>query len=125
MKFFLFFSHSLTNQQIKDVYRTFGDVEIVNLPDNLRFKLSNVPPEIDDLGEYVKDFEKYLLENSTSGDLVLIQGEFGLVYRLVEFSKSISLIPIYATTKRITKEIIKDGKVVKISEFKHIRFRRY
>ncbi|EDM23120.1 CRISPR-associated protein Csx20 [Caminibacter mediatlanticus] len=125
MKFFLFFSHSLTNQQIKDVYRTFGDVEIVNLPDNLRFKLSNVPPEIDDLGKYVKDFEKYLLENSTSGDLVLIQGEFGLVYRLVEFSKSISLIPIYATTKRITKEIIKDGKVVKISEFKHIRFRRY
>ena len=107
------------------MYETFGNIEIVNLPEELQFKFSNVPPEIEDLGEYVRDFEKYLLENSTSGDLVLIQSEFGLVYRLVEFSKSISLIPIYATTKRITKEIIKDGKVVKISEFKHIRFRKY
>jgi len=125
MKLFLFFSHSLTDEQTKDLYETFGDIEIVNLPEELQFKLSNVPPEIEDLGEYVRDFEKYLLDNSTSGDLVLIQGEFGVVYRLVEFSKSISLVPIYATTKRITKEIIKDGKVVKISEFKHIRFRRY
>ena len=125
MKLFLFFSHSLTDEQTKDLYETFGDIEIVNLPEKLQFKLSNVPPEIENLGEYVRDFEKYLLDNSTSGDLVLIQGEFGIVYRLVEFSKSISLVPIYATTKRITKEIIKDGKVVKTSEFKHIRFRKY
>ena len=125
MKLFLFFSHSLTYEQTKDLYKTFGDIEIVSLPDNLQFKLSNVPPEIEDLGEYVRDFEKYLLYNSTNGDLVLIQGEFGVVYRLVEFSKSISLVPIYATTKRITKEIVKDGKVVKTSEFKHIRFRMY
>jgi len=125
MKLFLFFSHSLTDEQTKDLYETFGNVEIISLPEELQFKLSNVPAEIEDLGEYVRDFEKYLLDNSTSGDLVLIQGEFGIVYKLVEFSKSISLVPIYATTKRITKEIVKDGKIVKISEFKHIRFRKY
>jgi hypothetical protein len=123
MKMYLLFSHKLTDAQIKDA-KKLGVDEFVYLPDDLQRKFSNVPPELESIKEYAKDFEKFL-ENAKSGDYVLIQGDFGLTCHLVNFSKSKGLIPVYATTKRISKDIKKDGKVVKISEFKHIRFRKY
>ena len=123
MKMYLLFSHELTDAQIEDA-KKLGVEEFVYLPDDLQRKFSNVPPELESIKEYAKDFEKFL-ENAKSGDYVLIQGDFGLTCHLVNFSKSKGLIPVYATTKRISKDIKKDGKVVKISEFKHIRFRKY
>ncbi len=121
---FLFFSHKLTPHQIEEV-KKLGVEEFVYLPKDLQEVFSNVPPDVESLGEYLKPLFLFLMENSKSGDYVLIQGEFGVVYRLVSFAKILDLIPIYATTKRITKEIVKDAKIVKISEFKHIRFRKY
>ena len=121
---FLFFSHKLTPLQIEEA-KKLGVEEFVYLPKNLQDVFSNVPPDVESLGEYLKPLFLFLMENSKSGDYVLIQGEFGVVYRLVSFAKILDLIPIYATTKRITKEIVKDAKIVKISEFKHIRFRKY
>jgi hypothetical protein len=123
MKMYLLFSHKLTDEQIEDA-KKLGVDEFVYLPDDLQRKFSNVPPELESIKEYAKDLEKFL-ENAKRGDYVLIQGDFGLTCRLVSFSKNKGLIPVYATTKRISKEIKKDGKVVKISEFMHIRFRRY
>ena len=123
MKMYLFFSHKLTDAQIEDA-KKLGVDEFVYLPDDLQEKFSNVPPELENIKEYARDFEKFL-ENAKKGDYVLIQGDFGLTCHLVNFTKSKGLIPVYATTKRISKDIKKDGKVVKISEFKHIRVRKY
>ena len=123
MKMYLLFSHKLTDAQIEDA-KKLGVDKFIYLPEDLQRKFSNIPPELESVKEYAKDFERFL-ENAKSGDYVLIQGDFGLTCHMVNFSKSKGLIPVYATTKRISKEIKKDGKVVKISEFKHIKFRRY
>jgi hypothetical protein len=56
---------------------------------------------------------------------VLVQGDFGVVCEIVKFCKERKVKAVYATTKRVVKEMEKDGKKVKISEFKHIRFREY
>ena len=122
MKMYLLFSHKLTNAQIEDA-KKLGVDEFIYLPEDLQRKFSNVPPELENIKEYAKDFEKFL-ENAKSGDYVLIQGDFGLTCHMVNFSKSKGLIPVYATTKRISKDMKKDGKIIKVSEFKHIRFRR-
>jgi len=124
MKMFLFFSHKLTNEQMDDA-KKLGIKEFINLPSNLQELFSNVPAELDNLDEYVKVFIDYLLNNANKGDFILLQGDFGLIYKLINFSKTIGLIPIYATTKRITKEKIVNNKVIKTSEFKHIMFRKY
>jgi hypothetical protein len=121
---YLLFSHKLTPEQIEDAKKSLKIKEFIYLPKNLQKKWSNVPPELEDLSEYAKEFEEFI-KSANKGDYVLIQGDFGLVYKMVSYSKKLSLKPIYATTKRVSKEIKKDGKIIKISEFKHIRFREY
>ena len=123
MKMYLLFSHKLTNEQIEDA-KKLGVDEFVYLPEDLQKKFSNVPPELESIKKYAKDFEKFL-EKAKNGDYVLIQGDFGLTCHLVNFSKNRGLIPVYATTKRISKDMKKDGKIIKMSEFKHIKFRKY
>jgi len=125
MKMFLLFSHRLTDEQIKDAKSNLGVDEFVYLPNDLQNKFSNVPPEIDDIKEYTKDFIEFLENSAKKGDFVLIQGDFGVVYNVVDFCKRSDLIAIYSTTKRVVKEKNENGKIVKISEFRHIKFRKY
>ena len=125
MNMFLFFSHKLTDEQIKDAKENLGVDEFIYLPQDLQEKFSNVPPEIDDIKEYTQIFIDFLEKNVSSEDIVLIQGDFGVVFWVVEYCKQKNLKAIYATTKRVVKEQNIDGKVVKISEFKHVKFRFY
>ena len=122
---FLFFSHKLTSLQIEDAKKNLGVDEFIYLNDELQELFSNIPPKEVDLGEYLKPLFKFLIDNCKSGDYVLIQGEFGVVYRLVELSKILDLVPLYSTTKRESIEEIFDGKVIKKSVFSHIEFRKY
>ena len=125
MKMILLFSHKLTDEQIKDAKENLGISEFVYLPEDLQYKFSNVPPEIEDIKEYSKDFKEFLKNNAKKDDYVLVQGDFGVVFQIVEFCKENSLKAIYSTTKRVSKEKKIEGKIVKISEFKHVRFRKY
>jgi len=125
MKMFLLFSHKLTDEQIKDAKSNLGIDEFVYLPEELQDKFSNVPPEIDDIKEYSKDFVEFLKKNAKKKDFVLIQGDFGVVYNVVDFCKINDLNAIYSTTKRVVKEKKENGKIIKISEFRHIKFRKY
>jgi NAD(P)H-flavin reductase len=124
MKMFLLFSHKLTDEQKKDAY-SLGVEEFVKLPKDLQYKWSNVPADIEKLEGYIDDFYKFLEENAKKGDYVLAQGDFGMCCKIAEFCKKNGLIAVYATTKRVAKEIQKDGKLIKISVFEHVRFRRY
>jgi len=125
MRMFLFFSHKLTDEQIKDAKDNLGVKKFIYLPENLQKKFSNVPPELDDVKEYSLIFIDFLKDNAQKEDYVLIQGDFGVVFNIVEFCKKNNLKAVYSTTKRVAKEQVINGKIVKISEFKHIRFRRY
>lgn len=120
-KFFVLTSHKLVEEQIVDAKSKFDTQEFVYLPDELQSLWSNVPADLISLDDYSKPFYKFLQEHTKQNDVVMIQGDFGLSYSLINYSKSLGLIPIYATTKRSSTE--KDG--VKISVFKHVRFREY
>jgi hypothetical protein len=124
MKLFLFFSHKLTSKQIEDA-KKLGIKEFIYLPDNLQELWSSVPPELEKLDEYIKPFYEFLENNAKKGDYVLIQGDFGLSCKLAFFSKEKGIIPVYSTTKRKSIEIKKNGKIIKTSEFMHIKFRKY
>ena len=69
-----------------------------------------------------KDF---LRENSHYGDVALIQGDFGAVYQMINFSKSIGLTTVYSTTNRLTEETYENGRTIKKSIFEHVMFREY
>ncbi|AXX84688.1 CRISPR-associated protein Csx20 [Aliarcobacter skirrowii] len=124
-KMFLLFSHTLTKNQKDDAMKSFGIEEFIYLPKELQELFSNVPNDLKKLSEYLTPIKLFLKQYSKEGDFVLIQGDFGATYILVNFAKSLKLKAVYSTTKRVTQEFEEDGKIIKKSIFEHERFRDY
>lgn len=124
-KMFLLFSHNLTQTQIDDAQNSLEIKEFVSLPNDLQMVWSNIPSEIESLKEYLIPFRNFLTENSEYEDVVLIQGDFGAVYQMVNFAKDLGLKAVYATTTRVIEEVVINDKTVKKSIFEHRRFREY
>ncbi len=121
---FLLFSHKLTQKQESEL-KSKGISRFVYLPDELQTLWSNVPADIDDVSIYISPVLGWLKNNARVGDWVLVQGDFGCCYTVVDFCFENDLIPVYATTRRIVEEAIEGDGVVKISKFIHERFRKY
>jgi len=122
---FLLFSHSLTNAQKIDAKNSLHADRFISLPSDLQRLWSNIPENDKDISSYLFPLKKYLKLHANKGDFVLIQGDFGGVYNMVNFTKEINLIPIHSTTKREIREQIIGNEVKKISTFKHVIYRRY
>lgn len=118
----LFFSHELSEEQINDAKTSLKVSEFKALPKDLQTKFSNVPPSLDNLDDYAKDFYEYIDKNTKKGDYLLVSGDFGLCFKLVNYAKTKFLKSVYATTKR---EVLKEDNGTKTSIFKHIRFREF
>lgn len=125
-KLFLIFSHKLTDQQVKDAEETLGISEFIYLPDFLQLQWSNINPCGDLPGELFSSLKQWLTKNANSNDYVLIQGDFGATYIMVNISLDLGLIPVYATTERISKEIAnQNGEIERKQIFKHVCYRKY
>ena len=72
-------------------------------------------------GVYISEFSETLKKE----DYVIIQGNWGYVYKLVEEAKNNKIIPLYAFSIRDSSEEIINGEVVKIVKFKHQCFVEY
>lgn len=120
-------NHELTEQQKNELKTKYGIQSIITPPPELQSRWSNIPPEFneEELQEYLTAIKDWLFYNTNQYDLVLIQGESGATYNIVSYLKHAYRIPIYATTKREVVEEVQNGKTVKKSVFKHIRFREY
>lgn len=122
---FLLFSHTLTEMQKKDLKENHGVEEMIYLPPHLQEIWSNVDPEIVEDNKLQKVLD-YVIERSKKKDYVLIQGEWGFVYKSINFFKETNRIPIYSTTKRDVIETTQfDGTIIKKSVFKHIKYKKY
>jgi hypothetical protein len=124
-KMFLLFSHDLTQTQIDDGKENLKIDIFVSLPNNLQKAWSNIPSDTLSIKEYLLPFCDFLVEETNLEDIVLIQGDFGAVYQMVNFAKALGLKTVYATTRRVIEEVVIDNKTVKKSIFEHRRFREY
>ena len=127
-KLHLLFNHTLTPEQVVDARNSLGvsKENIKELPDVLKQIWQNIPPEINlDLPNYLQPLINYFSQQS-KGDYVLVQGDFGAIYYMVNQLKKMELIPVYATTKRQVIEVESDeNKIVVKRVFKHICYRKY
>ena len=122
-RLFLLFSHKLTSDQIKDAKDRLNIIEYRYLPDNLQNIWSNIPEDDENIEML---FMNYIKENASIGDYILIEGEYGIVYKMVKWSIENNYIPIYSYTKRQYKSItLEDGTVENRHYFKHIKFKEY
>ena len=121
----LLFSHTLTEAQKADAERSLGVRRFVPLPDHLQRLWSQIPPELESLDGHLSTVWDYLRREVSSGDVVLVQGDFGATCRTVEVVRALAAVPVYATTRRKAIEKTVENKVVKTSVFEHVRFRKY
>lgn len=125
-RLFLLFSHALTSEQEQDACATLQVQNIQSLPEELQQRWSNVPPDLETIHAHIQPILDWLRAQAHPGDYVLIQGDFGAVYRAVCFAQEHGLTPLYATTTRRVKETrLPDGRVESTRVFQHVRYRRY
>ena len=117
---FILLNHKLTQAQECEAKERFNIERFINITND---KWSNIPPEIECLDEILQSFKTALQSSAKKGDYLLVQGDFGATYALVRFAIKLGVIPIYATTKRVSIESIQNGNKIISKSFTHERFR--
>lgn len=126
IKMFMLFSHRLTSDQANDAKENFKIDEFIYLPGNLQGKWSNVPPNGELPDAYLDDIKKFLFQNKSDKNYVLVEGEYGLTHSMVNWCFKNGFIPVYSTTTRNSiMEGDKDGNIVNKHIFRHVQFRLY
>ena len=111
-RLYLLFNHSFTKAQIEAARSQLGVDHVVELPEALKELWGHIPPESDSLFDCLETFRVWLDSEARDGDYVLIQGDFGATYLMVNFSLERRLIPIYSTTNRdAVEEQQEDGAI--------------
>lgn len=121
-KIFCLMNHVLTKKQIEELTIVYKIEEIV-YPDDT---LSTLWAQVNSINE--KDVlicTISWLKSAENGDYLIIQGEFGLTFTLVDYALKKNLIPIYATSKRIATESRVGETVHREYIFEHICFKKY
>lgn len=121
-KMFVLINHNLTQEQKSQALKVFGVEDIINIADDT---WSNISPSDENILYVLNTYKKELMLEAEAGDILLVQGDFGATYNMINFAKNIGIKTIYATTKRIVQELAIDGKLVTRREFKHEKFREY
>jgi len=124
-KMILLFSHKLSETQILEAKKSLGVDSFIYLPTHLQNIWSNISPIAPSIITLIDPIKKFIVENSSQGDIILIQGDFGVSYNLVNFALKNRYIPVYATTQRLVTQYEKDGQIIKKSTFEFGRFRQY
>ncbi len=125
-KLYLLFNHTLTPYQVRDAEIYWDITEFVVLPEALQALWGNIPPDKDlNLVMHLKPIVDYFRKMKYKG-YVLVQGDFGGVFYLVNQLQSMGYTPLYATTKRkVVEEKLPDNTIVSKRIFKHVCFRKY
>lgn len=123
---FLIFNHTFTGAQREDALISLGVSRIIDMPPDYKAVWRSILPDIEHINDYLKPVQIWLKCNAVQKDFVLIQGDFGACYIMVNYALKLGLVPVYSTTGREAKEsVLKDGTVKVTHHFKHIIFRRY
>jgi hypothetical protein len=128
VKLFLLFSHHITPEQFEDARQSLGITDFIRLPEDLQQRFSNVPADLEAIDAYLQPILDWIEEHCTNqNDYILVQGDFGATYFLVDYCKKNNCaIPMYATTERKSiEEAQEDGSIKTQRIFKHKRFRLY
>ncbi len=123
---FVLLNHDLTEMQLEEAKSSFKIETIRRLPPLLHEIWSRIPVNGELDTSMLERFTEWIDEDAEVGDYVLIQGEFGATFYLVDYCFATGFIPIYAASPRDSMESRNgDGTVERKLIFSHVNFRRY
>ncbi len=119
---YILMSHEMTEQQKNDAKYSLD----VNVFDVVPSKVwSQIPSEYETIEACLTEIKTYISTGFKRGDYLLVQGDYGATFNMVQFAKEIGLVPVYATSKRKAYEVVEGEKITTVREFQHVRFRKY
>ncbi|MEE3314820.1 MAG: CRISPR-associated protein Csx20 [Treponema sp.] len=123
-KTYCLLNHSLTQNQLAELKERFGAEEIIYPSDELSKSWSQIPPT-EELDMSVINSALAWLSDAKENDILIVQGEFGSTFMLVDYALKKNLVPLYAVAKRVSKEVRVGEQVQKMNVFEHVCFRKY
>lgn len=125
-KMFLVFSHRLTPEQENDAQDVWGVTSFIAIPPGLKKIWEQIPADLENISNVILPIQQWVKREADKNDVVLIQGDFGATWLLVNFALRAQLIPVYSVTQRDAREVLQpDGAIKTTHVFKHRRFRLY
>jgi len=125
-KMFLLLSHTLTEEQMKEARERFGVTGFFPLPESLQPIWSGIPAQGNWQQTWLEPIQYWLRKEGNSGDIVVVQGEFGATVYMVGWLRKNGFRPMYATSEReVVETPMADGSVVTQRAFRHVQFRDY
>ena len=121
---FCLINHELTPRQVDELYTSFKAESNIFPPAPIASLWKDIPV-VEEFTLAMFDPIIDWLQDANPGDVLVIQGEFGATFTIVDFALQNGLIPVSAVTKRIVQETREGEKVVKNNFFEHICFRKY
>lgn len=118
-------NHELTEKQRIELSNGYAVDEILVPPPALKTLWASIPTGESLSRSIFSPIVHWLGDTSRSGDYLVIQGEFGATFFLIEYAFAQHLIPLHSVTKRIAQETRVAEIVYRSYVFEHIRFRRY
>lgn len=126
IRLFSVFNHTLTPVQIQTATDMLGVTDIIEMPERLKIVWQQIPAELETIKPIIEPIQEWIKEHSDQFDFILIQGDFGATWLMVDFAFKHGLVPVYSTTRRKAKETVQpDGSVKTEHLFQHQIFRRY
>lgn len=121
---FCLLNHILTEKQVSELKEKFGVKTIVYPSESLSKKWSQIPatPKID---TNVISSTVQWLSVAQPDDILIVQGEFGSTFVLVDYALKNALVPVHAVTKRVSEEKLIENRIIKQHIFEHVCFRKY
>jgi len=126
MTLFVLMSHRLGEDQVKEARGCWGVQSFHHLPEELQATWSRVDPAGPLNIEPFRPILAWLEGRAVPGDLVLVQGEYGLTVFFVLACWRLGLRPLYAASERVYEEERgPNGTILRRHCFRHVNFREY
>jgi hypothetical protein len=119
-------NHQLTREQCEDARQQWGVSKFPMMPINLAAAWANIDPH----GELDLDVAKSIVDWVRSvapvGSPVVVQGEAGMTFEVVNRLIVAGYVPVYATSERkVIETVLPDGSTETRRIFEHVQFRAY
>ena len=123
-KVYCLLNHELTEKQIAELKMEFNCEEIVYPTEDVKNIWSQISTSKILDKEIISKITTWL-QTAKKDDVLIVQGEFGSTFMIVDYALKNGLIPVHAVTKRIAKET-REGEIVhRAYVFEHVCFRKY
>jgi len=124
LKSYILLNHTLTTNQTQELKEKFGVSDIILPPQEISDLWQQIPTDAEINKKLLNPILNWLL-TTKHGDILVIQGEFGASFAIIDWALSRGLTVLHSVTERMATES-RSGEVVQRSYvFEHVRFREF